>query len=295
MKARVGLIGARGYVGQELTALIDRHHRLEVALAASQRDGLHPGDIAARDLDVYVLALPNGASQSYVDAICTRCPRAVIVDLSADHRFDADWAYGQPERRRHHIRAATRIANPGCYATAAQLAIAPLVSELEGAPSVFGVSGFSGAGTTPSEKNDPERLRGNLLPYSLTGHVHEREIGVQLGCSVFFMPHVAEFFRGLTVTVSVPLRRSLSLFEVRQAFDAFYSNEPLVSLSDAPPLVRDAVGTHGVHIGGFAVDSDRRHAVIVATIDNLLGGAASQALRNINLALGYQENEGILP
>jgi N-acetyl-gamma-glutamyl-phosphate reductase len=289
----LGIVGARGYVGKELVDLAERHGGLRVALAISARDGASPADVAAKKLDAYALALPNGATREYVDAIVAARPDAVIVDLSADHRFDDAWVYGQPERLRDRIRASRRISNPGCYATAMQLALAPLVPLLHGPPSVFGVSGYSGAGTTPSPKNDAEVLRDNLYPYSLVGHIHEREVSRQLGCPIFFAPHVAPFFRGITVTVSMAFVEPHTKKELADRYAALYGTEPLVTLSDAPPLVRDIAGKHHVAIGGLSVSEDGRHAVVVATIDNLLGGAATQAVRNLNLAFGLPERTGI--
>lgn len=287
MKTTLGIVGARGYVGQELVQLVEKHGGFDVRLAVSQRDGLTAGDVAREKLDAYVLALPNGASKEYVDAID---PNAVIVDLSADHRFDDTWVYGQPERNRARIVGAKRIANPGCYATAMQLALAPVAHLLDGPAHVFGVSGYSGAGTTPSPKNDPEVLRDNLLPYSLIEHVHEREVSRQLGVPLFFAPHVAPFFRGITVTASFALREAADLPAL---YEAAYANEPLVHVTKEAPLVRDVRGKHDVFIGGLTVSRDGRRAAIVATIDNLLGGAASQALRSLNLALWFEENRGL--
>jgi N-acetyl-gamma-glutamyl-phosphate reductase len=295
MTASLGLVGARGYVGKELAALVQSHGALDLRLAISQRDGKSPADVAQERLDAYVLALPNGASEPYIAAIADARPDAVIVDLSADHRFDAAWVYGQPERKRAALAHARRIANPGCYATAMQLALAPLVPLLEGPANVFGVSGYSGAGTTPSPKNDPEALRDNVMPYALVGHVHEREVAAQLGCRLFFVPHVAPFFQGVTVTVSVALAEATTREALAARYEHAYGNEPMVRVQDEIPLVRDIVGRHDVVIGGLAVADDGRHAVVVATIDNLLGGAASQALRNLNLALGFPENQGVLP
>ena len=300
MKKTLGLVGARGYVGRELSALVEGHHDLDVRLAVSQRDGMSAADVAAAQLDAYVLALPNGASEAYVEAIEKARPDAVIVDLSADHRFaserggrDTRWVYGQPERNRAALRAARRIANPGCYATAAQLALAPLVPLLDGTPSVFGVSGYRGAGTPPSPRNDPDALRDNLMPYALTGHVHEREVSTQLGRPVFFIPHVASFFRGLTVTVSVALAEAATPAQLGARFTEAYGSEPLVRFQEAVPLVRDSALKHDTVIGGLSVSEDGRHAVVVATLDNLLAGAATQALRNLNLALGFRENKGV--
>lgn len=294
MKAKVGIVGARGYVGRELVDLVSRHDALELVFSVSQRDGASPADVADENVDAYVLALPNHASEPYIEAIERAQPSAVIVDLSADHRFDDAWVYGQPERQRERIRGARRISNPGCYATAMQLAIAPLLPILEGPVSVFGVSGYSGAGSTPSPKNDPEVLRDNLLPYALVGHVHEREVTRQLGREVFFSPHVAPFFRGITVTVSVSFAATQTRTSLDERYQTAYAEEPLVRLSTEAPLVRDIAGEHHVAIGGLSLAESGRHAVLVATIDNLLGGAATQALRNINLALGLRELTGIL-
>lgn len=294
MRRSVALIGSRGYVGRELVTLLERHGDLEVALAVSQRDGKSPAEVAEARLDAYVLALPNGASDAYVQAISSARPDAVIVDLSADHRFTSSWVYGQPERNRARVRGAKHIANPGCYATAMQLALSPLLPLVEGPANAFGVSGYSGAGTTPSPKNDPEALRDNLMPYSLVGHVHEREVAAHLGCRLFFMPHVASFFRGLTVTLSVALSKHCTMDELDARFREVYGGEPLVRYQTDIPLVRDIAGEHGVAIGGLALSDDGRHAVVVATIDNLLGGAATQALRNLNLALGFDENQGAI-
>ncbi len=317
-RARVALIGARGYTGREVLGLLAAHELVEVALVTSGKDAGQkvfpesapredlaelrfeapsPDEAAARACDAYLLALPNGTSAPWVEAITKARPEASIIDLSADHRFDDAWIYGQPERLRDELRGANRIANPGCYATAMQLALAPLVPLLApGAPpSVFGVSGYSGAGTTPSPKNDPEVLRDNLLPYSLVGHVHEREVTRQLGRAVYFAPHVAPFFRGITCTTSMTFAAPQTREALLERYVAAYEHEPLVVFSDShePPLVRDIMGRHHVAIGGLALSSDGTHAVVVSTIDNLLGGAATQAVRNLNLALGFPERQGI--
>ncbi|MBX3227429.1 MAG: N-acetyl-gamma-glutamyl-phosphate reductase [Labilithrix sp.] len=289
----VGIVGARGYVGKELADLLAKHDGVKVEMAVSARDGVTPEDVAAAKLDAYALALPNGACAAYVAAIEKTRPDAKIVDLSADNRFTDTWIYGQPERFRDRLHGATRISNPGCYATATQLAIAPLRHLLDAPAHVFGVSGYSGAGTTPSPKNDPEVLKDNLLPYSLTGHVHEREVTRHLGWPVFFAPHVAPFFRGITCTTSLTFAEPHSHDELDALYRRAYGGERLVKLSAEAPLVRDVMEKHHVAIGGLSVSADGKHAVVVSTIDNLLGGAATQAVRNLNLALGLPELTGI--
>lgn len=291
----VGIIGARGYTGKELVELMSKHPEFKVELAVSARDNLTADDVAKSKLDAYFLALPNGACQPYVDAITKQRPDAVLVDISADKRFDDTWVYGQPERLREKIRGAKHISNPGCYATAMQLAITPLRPWIAGPVHVFGVSGYSGAGTTPSPKNDPEVLRDNLYPYSLTNHMHEREVVRQLDLPVCFMPHVAPFFRGIMCTTSMMFAEPHSLEEVTAAYENAFGAEPLVRLTKEAPLVRDIMGKHHVEIGGVTVSPDHRHAVVVSTIDNLLGGAATQAVRNLNLAFGLPELQSIDP
>jgi N-acetyl-gamma-glutamyl-phosphate reductase len=310
---RVGLVGARGHVGAELIRLLAAHPDLQLAYVASrERAGqavadFHPEadaqlrysdatpeSVATAPLDAVVLALPNGASAAFVDAIDASAPGTVIVDLSADHRFDPAWFYGLPEHDRRSLPGARRIANPGCYATAMQLAIAPLVDVLGDAPvQCFGVSGYSGAGTSPSDKNDPEALRDNLIPYALTGHVHEREVTARLGHAVQFMPHVAPHFRGLTVTANLMLREPASLELVQARFRLAYAGEALVQLIDGMPWVSRIAGRHGAQVGGITLGEDGRRVVVVCVLDNLLKGAATQALQNLNLALGIDELAGI--
>jgi N-acetyl-gamma-glutamyl-phosphate reductase len=217
-----------------------------------------------------------------------------VLDLSADWRFDAGWTYGWPERLRSVLRGAKRVSNPGCYATGMQTALWPLLDLLEGPVSVFGVSGYSGAGTEPSPKNDPEQLRDNLMPYKLTGHVHEREVTFQLNHAIHFMPHVAPFFRGITLTMSVALNTELEERHIYERWADIYASEPLVQILRDIPLVRAAAHQHHVTVGGVTLDAAHRRLVCVATLDNLLKGAATQALQNMNLMAGFEELEAIL-
>jgi len=310
----VAIIGGRGYTGAELLKLIAGHRRLQLAFASSASQAgeslrsvcpewpepadcfidLGPDVVASRQADAWVLAVPNGVAAEWALAIRAAHSDAVILDLSADHRFDAQWVYGLPERYRDRIAQARNIANPGCYATGAQLALLPLMAELMAAPAVFGISGYSGAGRTPSPRNDPARLADNLIPYSLTGHVHEREISHQLGCEVRFMPHVAAFFRGISLTVAAQTTSSWTTGRLYERFQDYYAGETLVRVSEGIPEVRDVRDGPECHLGGFTVDPrDPRRVVLVSVLDNLAKGAASQAVQNINLALGLGETEGL--
>lgn len=313
----IGIVGARGHTGAELIRLIARHPMLELAFVSSRElagqrvadhDDAYAGDLrfenldaqaaAAKQADIVILALPNGKAAPYVAAIGASKPETLVVDLSADHRFDHGWYYGLPELTRDQwpgngTEKSRRISNPGCYATAIELSVSPLKDLLAAPPVCFGVSGYSGAGTTPSDRNDPEKLRDNLMPYALTGHVHEKEASFHLGVPVEFMPHVAPHFRGLTVSSNLYLLRAMKREDVLARFRDAYGHEKLVRVVDDPPWVSRIAGKHHAEIGGFALSDDGRRVVIVATLDNLLKGAATQAMQNINLASGFNELAGI--
>lgn len=311
---KVIVIGARGYTGAELLPLLYRHPDFEITavssgsapgqLVSAHIPGLAGSDLVFSDIrppalarlkpDACVLALPNGLASAYVEALDDSCPSTVVVDLSADHRFDAAWAYGQPERFANQLNGAGRIANPGCYATGAQLALAPLLDCLIGTPVIFGVSGYSGAGKAPSPKNDPDVLKDNLLPYALVDHIHEKEVSHHIGRDVRFLPHVAPFFRGITLSVAAELRQATTEKALMARFREYYSGFPLVEVREAIPEVRQVRGRHQVLIGGFAVSEDNPARIgVIAVLDNLLKGAATQAVQNLNLAFGLDSMKGL--
>src|SRR5207342_2500235 len=311
-RKRIGIVGARGYVGSELIRLVAAHPHFELAFVSSrEREGErlqdhesgYAGDLAyvahgpeaaaGQGVDALVLALPNGKAAPFVAAVDAIAPQTLVIDLSADYRFDDGWYYGLPELTRGNYRAQRRISNPGCYATAMQLAIAPMRDVLEGAVQCFGVSGYSGAGTTPSDKNDPDKLRDNLMPYALTGHVHEREVSAHLHHPIEFMPHVAPHFRGLTITANLHLSTAFNREAVVERYRAAYAHEPLVRVLDEAPWVSRIASAQHVELGGFTLSEDGHRLVVVATEDNLLKGAATQALQNLNLAFGFDEFAGI--
>jgi N-acetyl-gamma-glutamyl-phosphate reductase len=308
MRKTLGIVGARGHTGVELIRLVARHPALDLAFVSSRKlagervsdhvaefsgdlryENLDSAAVAEKNVDAIVLALPNGKATEYVRRVDEKNPRTALIDLSADHRFDPAWYYGLPELTRSTYDGSTRISNPGCYATAMQLAIAPLKDLLAAPPVCFGVSGYSGAGTTPSDRNDPEKLRDNLMPYALTDHVHEREVVRHLGMPVEFVPHVAPHFRGITMTVNLWLQQPMSRARIGERYRDFYAKEPLVRIVDQAPWVSRIAGRHDVEIGGFSLAPGGKRVVLVATLDNLLKGAATQAMQNLNLALGFDE------
>lgn len=274
------------------------------------------------EVDAWIMALPNGVCKPFVDAIdAAEGQTSVIVDLGADYRFENGWTYGLPELyNREALRSATRISNPGCYATSIQLLVAPLARYIDARspPTAFGLSGYSGAGTSKGTepKISPESLGGAVRPYSLTDHIHEREASTHLSSLALqpfqlgFVPVVAPWFQGILTTVSVPLTEELRAANVRELFEEKYHGEPLISLSKNVPEIPDISGKHGFIAGGFQVHSGGKRAVVVVSLmslqsyrtlltlsqgglDNLLKGAATQCVQNLNLALGLPEHEGI--
>ena len=302
-KIRVALVGARGYVGFELLQLLDSHPNTHVVAAFSRElDGQAVSEVVKSysdntlfyqagnfetllkmNLDVVFLALPNEIAKKNDILWKQLSLNTVIIDLSSDYRFDDDWTYGQPETCAEKITGQKLIANPGCYATASQLGLLPIIEYCDGTPSIFGVSGYSGAGSKPSENNDPKRLAHNLKAYKLTGHIHEREVNRVLTKQVYFMPHVAEFFRGIHLTISIELKHEFKQQQIHEIYQQYYQQHQLIHVSTEIPEVQKVQNTHYVIIGGF--DIKGRHLVLCVCLDNLLKGAATQAVQNMNLAL----------
>lgn len=311
------LVGARGYVGSELIKILSHHPQIELVAASSRSlagekieeyspaplryQELSPQAIVELAPELVFLALPNGLSAAFVEAIDTAIPDTVIVDLSADFRFkesrfkesrfELGWHYGLPEV--YSNKQTTRISNPGCYATAMQLSVAPVRELVQGQISCFGVSGYSGAGTAPSDKNNPELLSDNLMPYKLTQHIHEQEVSKHLNLNIKFSPHVAEFFRGISLTSHIPLKQPLSLAAVEALYRDFYQDKALIKLQSEPPQVAQSANTHDAVIGGWSLSEDGTHLAVNCTLDNLLKGAATQAVQNANLAFQLPELTGI--
>lgn len=316
MTAQVGVVGVRGYAGAELVRILDRREDMNLAYAASRAHAGEPVSVIAPEvespvivsepdpdrladagLDAVVLALPNGLAAPYVEALSRSgaAQTPVIVDFSADYRFDEAWTYGLPERGRSHLRGARRIANPGCYATAVQLALGPVADRLSGPASAFGVSGYSGAGTTPGPRNDVDRLNASVMPYALAGHGHEAEVRRHLQTEVCFTPSVAGLFRGLVAVVHAPLREPLNQTDAEALYRDAYDHEPLVILTDEPPELAWAAGVDGAYVGGVHATASESRLVAVCALDNLLKGASAQAVQNLALALGLPEFSGLTP
>ena len=321
------ILGASGYVGGELMRLLAAHPGIEVrrAFGASSAGkpvselqphlGLaYPGrvfngwDAALLDgCDLVFAALPHGESQRVVDAIGDR----KLVDLGADFRLDspeeyqrwygetherpdllASFIYGLPEFRRADIAAATRVAAPGCYPTAANLALKPLIDA--GAIDAQGIivdaaSGVSGAGRSASAGTHFCSVDGSYRAYGMTAHRHTAEMEMVSGASVLFTPHLMATSRGILATCYAnAIGTPDPLAILREA----YADEPFVHVGEALPETKWATGSNAAFLSA-RYDERTGRVIALAAIDNLGKGAAGQMIQCANLMLGLDETAGL--
>jgi N-acetyl-gamma-glutamyl-phosphate reductase len=329
---QVGIIGASGYTGVELLRLCAQHPHLEVVLATGDSQAgnraaaLYPSLAAAypdlaftpydsaacEGLDLLFLALPHGASQEIVPDVRKRV--GAVVDLAADFRLkDADlyprWygeehhhpellaeaVYGLPELFRPDLTDATLVAAPGCYVTAAALALAPLVRlglvETTGII-VDAASGVSGAGRGPKPATSFCTVDEDFTAYGLLDHRHTPEIEQATGAQVLFTPHLAPMNRGILATCYARPAGSTSTTELLDALGEFYGAEPFVVVSPASPSTKATLGSNTAHL--TARYDERTGCVLaIAALDNLVKGASGQAVQCANVVLGLPETAGL--
>ena len=292
-----GIAGASGYAGQELVRLLEQHPTLRPAALQARSEGFD--DIDADRLaacDVVFLALPHGESRALGERLLELGTQ--VVDLGSDFRVDG-WTYGLPELHREAIRVSRAVANPGCYATAAILGVAPLAAAglIDGPVHLDGKSGVTGAGRTPSEKTHLPELYNGITPYSITGHRHLAEIEQELGAlagapqPATFVPHLLPTSRGLLVTAHVRIVGSLDQADLDDLYRQRYDDEPFVRLGGTPAPQRLA-GSNVCWINAW-VDDRTGTVLVAAALDNLVKGAAGQAIQNANLMLGIEESAGL--
>ncbi len=329
---RVGVVGASGYAGSEVVRLCGSHPDLEVVLATGESSagvalGAHVPALAARypdlvlapteavleaELDLVFLALPHGKSQGIVARLVER--GVPVVDLGADFRLRdpaqyAAWygeahrapellaraVYGLVERHREELAGATLVAAPGCYPTATALALGPFldagVVEREGIV-IDALSGASGAGRATSERLHFSRLSGNAEAYGLVGHRHTPEMEAELGARLLFTPHLVPVARGMLVTAYARLAEPLTSAAARALLEARYAADPCVVVTEAPPTLKDPVGSNLCFVSAV-VDERTGWLVALSSIDNLIKGAAGQALQAWNVASGRPETLGL--
>jgi N-acetyl-gamma-glutamyl-phosphate reductase len=319
--ANVAVVGASGFAGALCAALVERHPRLALEVVTARSDAgrvlsdVYPryrvdrkleafdADRVAEACDAALVAYPHGASGPVVEELHARGMK--VVDLSADFRVPLElyerWygphpapkligeaVYGLTELNRERIRGAQLVAAPGCYPTAALLALAPL-RELAERAFVDAKSGVSGAGREATETTHFVSVAENLKPYKVEGHRHQAEIEAYFG-EATFVPHLLPIDQGLLASCYVIPNREVSADEVRALFADAYADDPFVELVDQPPGVRDVRDTNLCRIHPTAVNGT---VMAFAAIDNLWKGAAGQAVQDLNLMLGYDETEGL--
>jgi N-acetyl-gamma-glutamyl-phosphate reductase len=326
---RVAVAGATGYAGQELVAILADHPAVaHLDVFASERGGerripgwtgpigtLAPREAVAADLvadtaDVAFLALPEAGAACLAPRLLDRGVR--VIDVSGAFRLtDGDlrtrWypdttdarpsVYGLTERRRAQLHDAALIACPGCYPTAALLAIEPLRDAGFLAPQsdvvIDAKSGISGAGRSASDRTHFCECHGNVSAYGVFAHRHSAEIEQELGASVTFVPHLVPLDRGLLATIFLRLRPGVQDADISAAYDAACADAPFVRVAaDRLPTIKDVAYTNRCDIG-WTLDAPSGRLVVVSCLDNLRKGAASQAVQNFNLALGLDERTGL--
>jgi N-acetyl-gamma-glutamyl-phosphate reductase len=323
---RVGIAGASGYAGIELVKRLARHPAADVRLAMGSSgsaarkvpalariwdDPVVPFDLdqLAESADAVFLAVPETLAAEAAPILAARGTR--VLDLSGAFRLrsDADrqkWyphspaptvavAYGLTERNRPALSEARLIACPGCYPTAALLALQPLAAAnlIEPGVIIDAKSGISGAGKTPSERTHFSECHGSVAAYGVFAHRHAAEIEQELGMPVTFVPHLVPLDRGIFETIYARLRPGVTAEAIGDALLAAYRDSPFVRLTGGDlPEIKHVAHTNFCDIG-WRVDRPGGQLVIAACIDNLVKGAAGQAIQNFNVAFGLDETLGL--
>lgn len=323
----VAVLGASGFAGAELLRLCAGHPGLRPArLFASSQAGLplaavHPHLAPAypeirleayaperlEGVDLVFAALPHGQSQAIVPDILSR--NIAVVDLGADFRLSdpahyrlwygeahrapellPHFVYGLPEMNRAALCGARAVAAPGCYPTAAILALKPLIGMVDpNSVVVDAVSGVTGAGRTPTEANHFATVDENFTAYGLLTHRHTAEMEQALDARILFTPHLAPMTRGILATCHGIAKGPCDpLAALRRA----YADEPFVHVSERPPSTKWALGSNAVHLTA-RYDVRTGRVLAIAALDNLVKGAAGQMIQCANLMLGFEETSGL--
>jgi [amino group carrier protein]-6-phospho-L-2-aminoadipate/5-phospho-L-glutamate reductase len=337
MALRVAVVGGAGYVGGELLRLLLQHPEVSDVLATSRSQagqpvgevhpalapltdarfaGLSPGE-AARGADVVFLSLEHGESSKVAEELFAAGP-GMVLDLAADFRVSdlelyaryygthpapglvPRFTYALADVEADALRGRTAFAVPGCFATAAQLALFPLArTGLDLFPALFGVTGSSGAGIRPRPTTHHPARAHNLFAYSVLDHRHEAEILQRWrewtgngAARARLMTHSGPFVRGIHLTLHADFGARGVYPDLRALYREAYAGRPFVRLLEAPPELTHAVGTNYALIHA-AQSADGREAQVMIAIDNLVKGAGGQAIQAMNLALGLPEETGL--
>ncbi len=327
---RVALVGATGYAGQVLVGLLARHPQasLRAAMSSSADSAARPlprlnrvwdGQVEPLDrerlktvADLVFLAVPEQAAAELAPPLVEAGVR--VIDLSGAFRIRDEsartrWypatkalpsgaAYGLTEFYKDDVRTARLVANPGCYPTAALLALLPLRREglldEQAGVIVDAKSGISGAGRAPSDRTHFSENHGSVAAYGVFGHRHVAEMEQELGAVVTFVPHLVPLDRGILETIYVRVRPGTTAEAIAAAFDRAYRAEPFVRLTrEALPEIKHVAWTNFCDIG-WRLDATSGRLVVVACLDNLVKGAAGQAVQNFNVACGFDERAALV-
>lgn len=330
----VGILGASGYTGAELLRLIAQHPEMELRVATAdtqvgqQVSDLYPSlalayqglqfadtDPESLDgLDLVFLGLPHEASLSLVPDLVDRV--GCVVDLSAAFRLRDPEAYptyygfthdrtellgsavyGLPEKYREALHGARLIATPGCYVTAATLALEPFVGAgvFDDTPLIVdAASGVSGAGRAPTPTNTFCTVDENMTAYGLISHRHTPEMEQEIGAPLLFTPHLVPMNRGILATCygrpSGVLPRTAELLDILRAR---YADEPFIRVTESIPSTKATLGSNAVHITARS-DPRTGFIMVISALDNLTKGASGGALQSANIALGQPETAGLV-
>lgn len=312
---RVGILGAAGYTGGELIRLLLNHPQAQIVFAHSESNAgnrvsdVHEGligetqmvfsaDMPFEAVDVVFLCFGHGKSEAFLRE--HHIPETVkIIDLAQDFRIsgDHDFVYGLPETHREQIRHAQYVANPGCFATCIQLALLPALKNrfLQGDIHVNGITGSTGAGQKPGATTHFSWRNDNISVYKAFTHQHLREINQTareldsaFNGRILFIPQRGCFARGIFVTAYATCARSVE--EVTSAYHEYYRDAAFTFVSDRMPDMKQVVNTNKAVVW---VDKYEDQLLMVSCIDNLLKGAAGQAVQNMNLMSGIDERAGL--
>jgi N-acetyl-gamma-glutamyl-phosphate reductase len=317
---RAGIVGAAGYTGGELIRILLRHPKVEIVFAQSksqagiQVSSIHQdllgetemtfSDDGSPDIDVLFLCVGHGDAKKFLEHVLPMHDSIKIIDLSQDFRLKAhrsfggrDFVYGLPELNRGEIMTAQNIANPGCFATALQLSLLPLVAAgFSGDVYTTGITGATGAGQGLAPSSHFAWRANNIQAYKSLSHQHLSEVGESLASvakhhknpKLNFIPWRGDFARG--IFVSQQMQTDIALPELREIYKSYYADHHFTTVSDSPIYLKQVVNTNKCLI---QIEQEDGQTVIHAAIDNLLKGASGQAVQNMNLMFGLEETTGL--
>jgi len=312
-KLKTAIIGAAGYTGAELIRLLVHHPACELVCLHSNsqkgirvdqvhRDLLGDCDLLFTDqvpttgLDAVFLCLPHGEAATFLES--HSFPEStVLIDLSTDFRDEsAGFVYGLPEVNTIKISKAKRIANPGCFATGIQLALAPAIQKgwIQGAVHVTGITGSTGAGKSLSATSHFSYRTGNVSVYKLFTHQHLKEINQtfkqlnpEIQSDILFVPYRGNFTRGIWITAYFPFTGTQE--EALETYGQFYAESAFTHISSQELDLKQVINTNKCLLH---LQVEKGQLVVYAALDNLLKGASGQAVQNFNLAFGLDEKMG---